>query len=292
MMSMKTLVAFALLASVAAITPQAKGSTMLRFQGTRAPDEKESSALLTPGSPKPLSMAMKCVLSLVCLNFIVLFILKLIMFVGLMKDLYKDMQEDIARTGMKVPDIPDSAPPMTAGAGDKAAELAGKVPGGAAAAAAAARAKEEMMKMFGAEKLAEVNAAMTAVPMFCILMVFSRLRAKVDLETEPQKHAKQWMMIGTIGLFVEIMFTMLPSAKGFGNGVGTRVYAYLLQLVKLFGMVATYAGIVILIVAIFNLKYKEDQMTPAASPTAAAADAAATATASADVSGAGSAATF
>ena len=59
----------------------------------------------------------------------------------------------------------------------------------------------EMLKdLFGARKLKMVLQASGMIPMVSVLIVFARLRARVDLETDPQDWAKMVMQILTASL--------------------------------------------------------------------------------------------
>ena len=54
--------------------------------------------------------------------------------------------------------------------------------------------------LFSKKKLDMVMVQMQMVPMFSILCVFMRLRAKVDMESEPQAYAKTAMQVATAAL--------------------------------------------------------------------------------------------
>ena len=186
------------------------------------PTPKDENTILTPGDKKPLSTAMKCVMSLLFLYFLVVIMMKAIIFTKQIKLLYAKAKADM-------PDIPgmeskdDGLPVISNETKAKLAAAAAQkivsdkiasVPGGAAVNATTAYTKDLFMNMFSEEKLAKVMTNMAMVPMFCILITFCRLRARVDLETEPQDQAKNWMLISTICLFVQVRPPLDISASG------------------------------------------------------------------------------
>ena len=125
---------------------------------------------------------------------------------SLLSQLYADAEANLTSSGAKKDDAAADATgagaPLLEGK-DKEADTKTVLPGGAAGAAAGAAA-DTFKNMFSEEKLAKVMTNMAMVPMFCILITFCRLRARVDLETEPQDQAKLWMLISTICLFVQV----------------------------------------------------------------------------------------
>ena len=263
---------------------------------THTPTPKDENTILTPGDKKPLSTAMKCVMSLLFLYFLVVIMMKAIIFTKQIKLLYAKAKADM-------PDIPgmeskdDGLPVISNETKAKLAAAAAQkivsdkiasVPGGAALNATTAYTKDLFMNMFSEEKLAKVMTNMAMVPMFCILITFCRLRARVDLETEPQVFAKTWMMVSTACLFVQVLSCMLPDIPETPGNTSccslAKGWLYFLEVVNLGGMLGLYAGIGVICYSIFGLRYKEDQVKGATLP-AAAADASEAASASASGSG-------
>merc|ERR1719230_21799 len=101
---------------------------------------------------------------------------------------------------------------------------------------------------------------MAGVPMFCILIVFFRLRAKVDLETEPQDWAKTMMILATAALYVQILTCLIPTCPSEEGKVsmGAKAMQFTMMVLNIAGMVCLYGGIIAIIYAIFTLPYKYD----------------------------------
>ena len=159
---------------------------------------------------------MKCVMSLLFLYFLVVIMMKAIIFTKQIKLLYAKAKADMPDMPVKIPGMESKDDGLPVISNETKAKLAAaaaqkivsdkiaSVPGGAALNASTAYTKDLFMNMFSEEKLAKVMTNMAMVPMFCILITFCRLRARVDLETEPQDQAKLWMLISTICLFVQV----------------------------------------------------------------------------------------
>jgi len=260
----------------AAVTPHhatgsnhATGSSALRFQAqahklnapatpAAAPaDTDKEPSILVPGQVKPLSVAMQCVMSLLFLFFLVTIFRKVI-------DV-KDEVMDLA-SGDKV----------TTAASSEASQ-SGQDPADDADGADNADGAEEAKKKDSVEetnkkdkdyiqmmkkKLDALTTAMMLVPMFCILITFCRLRARVDLDTEPQPQAKLWMRVSTLALIVEILMAVFP--KGNRNGeTGAKILFYLVKITDLLAIIALYVGVGFICVSIFTLKYQEDKLRAA-----------------------------
>merc|ERR1711988_491480 len=113
---------------------------------------------------------------------------------------------------------------------------------------------------------------MALVPMFCILITFCRLRARVDLQTEPQQFAKTAMIISTACLYVQILVCLLPRCpekEGSTGFSGAKAWAYTSMLINIAGTVGLYGGIAAICYGIFSLKFKQDEFDK--QPSAAAA---------------------
>ena len=133
--------------------------------------------------------------------------------------------------------------------------------GGADAALNQSKAAAGWVKdMFSATKMEMVMANMAMVPMFCILVTFARLRARVDLESEPQPLAKLAMVMSTASLFVQILTCLLPNFPEKEGATGcsmSKIWAYVLMLTNIAAMAALYAGIGIICYTIYTLKFQE-----------------------------------
>lgn len=240
---------------------------------------------LKPGDLKTLSTAMKCVMSLIFLYLLVTVIMKVIAFKAQMMTLYNKMQSDMAFLP-DVPEVPTIPNPLDKKEEAKEGEEAEKKEGEeaplnpqdqakAAAAAAAERSRAALAgtmswvtNMFSMEKLSTIQNAMGLVPMFCILIVFTRLRAKVDLQTEPQEYAKTWMIVSTACLFLQILTCLLPQfpeemdengkpKPGISFG---KIWAYITIGLDITGTVGVYGGIGVICYSIFNLKFQNDKL--------------------------------
>ena len=195
---------------------------------------------------------------------------------SLLSQLYADAEANLTSSGAKKDDAAADATgagaPLLEGK-DKEADTKTVLPGGAAGAAAGAAA-DTFKNMFSEEKLAKVMTNMAMVPMFCILITFCRLRARVDLETEPQVFAKTWMMVSTACLFVQVLSCMLPDIPETPGNTSccslAKGWLYFLEVVNLGGMLGLYAGIGVICYSIFGLRFKEDQVKGATLPAAAA----------------------
>lgn len=238
----------------------------LRFAKVAAPATDQT---------KPLSTAMSCVMSLLFLYFGVVIILKTITFKKQFTELFEKIQAD---TGVKVPSIPGmgkeetkaegeegapvsetAEPAATAGQGTTAASSL--LENGVGQAKAASEAAVGCVKdMFSESKMEMIFANMSMVPMFCILITFCRLRARVDLESEPQPLAKTFMVVSTACLFLQILTCLLPNFPEKEGATGCtfgKAWAYTLMILNVSGMVGLYAGIGVICYTIFTLKYKE-----------------------------------
>ena len=301
---MSKLTCLVLLVACAAFAGAAAPSSNLRFAKARGPAAEESTTL-APGQPKPLSTAMKCVMSLLFLYFLVLVIMKVITFKKQFSLLFDKMQAD---TGMTIPSMPkipgqdmipgmgeDASKPLLEGDADKKEGEDDKKPEGEAAAAPAESAAEKSKRlameqamrakamtaasvgwvkdMLSENKLQMVMTNMSLVPMFCILITFCRLRARVDLETEPQSFAKLAMVISTVCLYIQILIVLLPQCpetEGSTGMSGAKVWAYTSMLINITGTLGLYGGVAVICYGIFSLKYKEHLVTGAAAAASAA----------------------
>ena len=111
-------------------------------------------------------------------------------------------------------------------------------------------------------KLNMVLNNMSLVPMICILFTFCRLRAMVDLETEPQHWAKNAMVVCTIALYIQILTCILPAFPEKEGATGwsfAKIWAYTLALTDAGAMFCLFFGIVAIIAGIYTLKFQEDK---------------------------------
>jgi hypothetical protein len=255
-----TLVACATMAS-AVVPKEQQHAPHLRFMSAsaKAPagaalaaagDDDKEGGNISPDGHKPLSMAMKCVLTLLFMYFLVIVMLKTIEFKKQVYELYGKFAED---TGMKKAKV-DEGEGEAAVAADTTEKSKGLM-GGAVHAVA---------DMFSENKLQMIMTNMALVPMFCILITFFRLRARVDLKTEPQKFAKTWMLISTICLVVQVFSVVLPQFPvsedtSSGMRMCSKAWTYTLMIVNITGTALLYGGVGVIVYAIFTLRYEEDK---------------------------------
>ena len=114
--------------------------------------------------------------------------------------------------------------------------------------------------LFSTETLSNILGNMIMVPMFCILITFVRLRSRVDLKSEPAPITKTWMQISTGCLMVQILICLLPMCPEKEGATGcsmAKLWAYMLMLINIGGMVGLYVGIGYIITGALDLKYEE-----------------------------------
>jgi hypothetical protein len=216
---------------------------LLRFQGTSVSVDATAPAAtptvdpstqtaglpfkqkLNIGEKTPLSPAMQSVLCLVALYYAVI----LVTFV-------LDMKKELANITND-----DAAPPVTAAAGTTALVGDKKADG------VAEKAEKQLRQI-----LADADATCKLIPMVAILIVFARLRAKVDLEgTNPSDTCRK-----SFFAIVGIMYTQAFFAAIFGciqsfvgeNGMLTK-FKNLMKFLLTFGL---YTCIVVIFHAIIS----------------------------------------
>ena len=107
------------------------------------------------------------------------------------------------------------------------------------------RSKEEL------ERERTINDALKEqigqIPMFCVLILFSRLRAKVDLEnTEPPEYAKQAYVIAAVVIYLQVLVASVLTKK-LAIYICVVVVTILLKVVSIVNVITIFYSI-------FNLK--------------------------------------
>ena len=206
-----------------------------------APEEGDASQL-KPGDLRPLSTALRCVLSLLFLYFLVVIILKIVSFTSEIQKLSSAIRRD----------------------GDVSQEQQGLLGGGvkSGGALSKSRACGYCTDVFSVARLQQVMMNMSLVPMFCVLLTFCRLRARIDLDTEPQTYAKNAMVAATLCLFAQILWTAVDSALGAccSSAGGQRSLTYLTMAINVIATAGLCVDIVIICVGVVDLRYQQDQI--------------------------------
>ena len=107
------------------------------------------------------------------------------------------------------------------------------------------RSKEEL------DRERAINNALkeqiSQIPMFCVLILFSRLRAKVDLEnTEPPGYAKQAYVIAAVVIYLQVLVASVLTKK-LAIYICVVVVTILLKVVSIVNVITIFYSI-------FNLK--------------------------------------
>ena len=125
-------------------------------------------------------------------------------------------------------------------------------PVGAYHAADDAPAHKKAYNMFvGFFSLQSMNAmvnTMNVVPMLCILMIFARLRASVDLHTAPQAYARGFFITSSLAIYIQALTAVVfpRSGKGCCYWVG--------QILDWVATLVLYLGVVCIIVSVCTLE--------------------------------------
>ena len=112
------------------------------------------------------------------------------------------------------------------------------------------RSKEEL------ERERTINDALKEqigqIPMFCVLILFSRLRAKVDLEnTEPPAYAKQAYVIAAIVIYLQVLVASVLTKK-------LAIYICIVVVTILLKLVSV-VNVITIFYSIFNLKKMQSE---------------------------------
>lgn len=223
-------------ALTAAVAPQMHGDSMLRFQGVQsqvgAPAPQPDPSTQVKGQPvrqklnigeKPdLSPAMKVVLSLVVLYYAI----STLEYVIAAKKEWKGM---LSAKSDEQSSSSNAGAPITA---EGKSEAAKKV--------------DEMEKWLG-EVITNAGKAMNAIPMVAILIVFARLRAKVDLEgTNPPDYARKAFYGVAVFLYAIALVNTVFSCAG-------STVKMFRQIIEALSRLGLYTCIVVIFYSIFNL---------------------------------------
>ena len=95
-------------------------------------------------------------------------------------------------------------------------------------------------------------AQLSQIPMFCILFLFSRLRAKVDLEnTEPPLYAKNAYIIACVVIYLQVLVASVLTKK-VAIYICVVIITVLLKLISIINVITIFYSI-------FNLKKRESE---------------------------------
>lgn len=219
------------------------------------------------GATKNPSTTMKCLLALSALYFMVVVLIKVLGFKVMFDKLFNKLCEDIpggGRLAAAKNAAEAQASSLVGGDGSSseplvAAENKARDP---SAPSAPANPVDWVKNLFSTETLSNILGNMIMVPMFCILITFVRLRSRVDLESEPSKKTQTWMMVSTGCLMLQILVCLLPMIPETPGATGCsfgKIWAYLVMLLNIGGMIGLYVGIVMIINGALSLTFQEHQ---------------------------------
>jgi hypothetical protein len=232
----KVVFLFALLVALAAIADaQKKGAPVVQRLDNGAGDH-----ITDKNSPKyaPLSTAMRSVLNLVVVYFVVDVVAYIFTLKGELTKVCKSVQKLAKQTTGLGPD--DSTMGLVTGD-----EKDGEASEAGLSENAVFKKTQEALETVRS-MIAAAGVVKDKIPMLCILIVFARLRAKVDLEgTEPSAAAKSaFSAVGYI-ILAQAASLMFKSCGSIGDTICIIVMGL--------GQAAVIVCVVIIILSIFNL---------------------------------------